>query len=112
MGVDFWICKACNRTFQDCGPHETCSEDEIGCGARYCSAECAKLRKPEIVDDLSWDEFEALSKDEQAKRRTTCADCRNELETHENLLMFLLASIGKTRGELVNEFRSAKEQRQ
>lgn len=108
MSVDFYTCKACAATFPDCGYYASCSEDEIGCGAHYCSDKCAQIRKPEIVDDLTWDEFAKLTDEEQAKRRTTCVDCRNELESDENLLLFLLNKLNKSHAELLSEFRAAK----
>ena len=107
MGVDFYACKACGRTFPDCGEYVTCSDDDNGCGARYCSAKCAQIQQPENEpDDVDWEAYEAMSEEEQKTYRTTCVDCRGDLESDENLLNFALAELGVTFEDLTTRYRA------
>ena len=84
MGVDFYVCRACDETFPDCGPYECCE----GCGAHYCSVECA---------DIDSDEDQ------------TCADCRGELDTDDNLLSLALEKLGMTREQLAAEYQAKSQ---
>ena len=92
MSVDFYTLPLALQPSQTADITQAVPEDEIGCGATTVQTSAHRSGKPEIVDDLTWDEFAKLTDEEQAKRRTTCVDCRNELESDENLLLFLLNS--------------------
>ncbi len=87
MGVDFYVCKACDKIFPDCGECVTCD----GCCSNYCSVECAGIEEDE---------------DEDGDMMQTCVDCRNELTSDENLLNLALDKLGITREQLVAEFEA------
>jgi hypothetical protein len=82
MGVDFYVCRACDETFPDCGPYVRCE----GCGKPYCGDECA---------DIDGDDQEQ-----------TCVDCRGELNTDDNLLALALEKLGMTREQLTAEYKA------
>lgn len=110
MGIDYKTCEACSKNFPDCGPHVTCESEQGGCGSHYCSRACARIEQELPMPEkerggTDWATFEALSEPEQALHRMTCADCRRDLESPENLLEFLLAQLGMSREDLVRGFR-------
>lgn len=110
MGVSFYTCKACGTTFPDCGSYVSCSEDGNGCGARFCSPECAQKDDPELdPDEIDWEKYEALSEEEQKPYRTTCSACRGDLENAENLLAFALTCLELSHSELVIKYREYRK---
>ena len=82
MGVDFYVCRACDETFPDCGAYVCCE----GCGHLYCGDECA---------DIDGDGQEQ-----------TCVDCRGDLDTDDNLLALALEKLGMTREQLTAEYKA------
>lgn len=78
MGVDFYTCQRCRRTFPDCGRYFSCS-----CEARFCSDRCGERQEVEPEDDEN-DEV------------TSCVFCRNEDASTADLLSFCLGELGIT----------------
>lgn len=107
MGVDFYICTKCSRTFPDCGEYSLCNEDHGGCGKVFCGTECAALEMPGRDRVLTWQEVEALPEGEFQALKTTCSDCRNENASDENLFYFLLKKLGTTRDDVAKEYLAA-----
>lgn len=74
MGVDYYTCANCERTFPDCSYYFTCAN----CEYSFCSDACGKKESmPEGIDDPDED-------------MTTCVLCRNESATDSQLLTALL----------------------
>jgi|HubBroStandDraft_4_1064222.scaffolds.fasta_scaffold00029_31 hypothetical protein len=42
MGVDWYPCNYCGRTFPDCGDYVLCSGNDGNCGTEWCSDKCAE----------------------------------------------------------------------
>ena len=45
MGVDFYVCRACDETFPDCGPYVRCE----GCGKPYCGDEKLGMTRGQLT---------------------------------------------------------------
>ena len=107
MGVHFYPCDHCNRTFPDCGSYLSCVE----CGRKWCDDNCAShcnLAKSdynqegtryEILDwdDERWDEAEYV-----------CSHCRIETASDSELFAFALKKLGVTREALEIEYIDQK----
>lgn len=88
MGVSFYTCEACNRTFPDCRAHFQC----YSCSSLFCSDECGGKQ----VYRESPPEYEEL---------TNCIFCRMEVVTDRDLLQFALKRLNLTRDQAVELYR-------
>jgi hypothetical protein len=95
MGVDFYTCENCGRTFPDCGPYFSC----YSCSARFCSNECG-------VKQVEDDESEGEPEDGRWKEEiTTCIFCRKESVTDRDLMLFLLKKLALSYDEAVELYK-------
>jgi hypothetical protein len=91
MGVDYYTCNHCDETFPDCGPMIWCA-----CGNKWDYDECAAADGYVEPEDDYEDEG-------------TCAFCRNEKATDEQLLAYLIDQVLTTRVEVEERYLALKE---
>lgn len=80
MGVDFYTCAFCQRTFPDCGPYFNCF-----CGEHFCTPACGGRQY--IDPEAGVEEY------------TSCVLCRVEEVTNRDMLTFLLKHFNLTYDE-------------
>ncbi len=95
MGISFWICHNCNRTFPDCGEYTRCNTCEL----HWCSDECAE------EEGYRWTEEE----DEYGEAITSCDFCRNEAVEDFELFAYALERLGLSREALEEEYLKNKD---
>jgi hypothetical protein len=88
MGVDFYTCANCERTFADCGPYFSC----FTCSEHFCTKKCGGrqvVEEPEDCDEVI----------------TTCILCRKESATSSDMVCFLLKKFGLTYDQALELYR-------
>lgn len=80
MGVDFYSCHHCEKTFADCGYYINCGNY---CGRVWCSDECA--------------EAEGVTTDEDTNEESPCSFCSKDNVEDYELLRFVLKKFKLTR---------------
>lgn len=98
MGVDFYTCENCERTFPDCGPYFSCT----GCYSRFCSDKCGV--KQIVQEEGEEDDGNYL------EEVTSCIFCRKESVTDHDMVHFLLKKAGLTYDQAVQIFREEPEE--
>jgi hypothetical protein len=102
MGVDFFVCAACEDTVCDCGPYTSC----CGCDGRFCVGCHPGPGLSE--DDVGRDGKIACDPEEARRKLEACPLCSlREVNTHA-LLYFLLRKLGWDREEAEGEFRKSR----
>lgn len=86
MGIDYLSCNYCGDGFPDVIDYVSCD-----CGNSWCSEECAKK------DGYKYN---------KRTGDTSCKYCRKEDFTDDELLKYALKLLGKTRKELINEYKN------
>lgn len=97
MGIDYYSCDYCGKSFPDCCNYEYCN-----CGKHWCSEHCAELAGLEVNREL--EECDDFS--EEMNGYKTCQYCRKEDVEDYNLVDFLLNKLEITREEAVKEYYS------
>lgn len=95
MGVDYYACQNCGRTFPDCGNYFSC----YTCDSRYCSDECGG--KEYVPEDPGEEEEE--EKDWEVA--TTCILCRRETIRDSDLVSFLCQKLNLTYDQAADLYR-------
>lgn len=90
MGVDFYTCSSCERTFPDCSYYFTCT----GCEMNFCSDKCGGREETNEDDDLP-----------RYERETSCVLCRKDEATDNQLLYFLLKKYNLTYDQIMEMYR-------
>jgi hypothetical protein len=93
MGVDFYNCEVCGEIFADCGEYVSCD----GCGAHWCSKECAEKAGGK-GGDYAWS-------------TDSCKLCRNEDADDADLFKFILQKYRVTREEVLAEYLQQQEEK-
>ncbi len=92
MSVDFHVCCSCGGTFVEySGRSRYCNDD---CGNRWCSDDCADS-----------DDYEERKIDSDGNRESSCAYCRGETFTENELLNFAIECLDTSREELIEEYK-------
>jgi|SRR6185369_15402067 len=99
MGVDFYTCANCERTFPDCGPYFSC-----WCGEHFCSKTCGGRQVVEEESD------EDVPDDEYREEVTSCILCRKESVTDRDMVRFLLKKLSLTYDQAIQMFREEPEE--
>lgn len=94
MSVDFFPCKACERTFPDCGPYVSCD-----CGNVWCSKKCAKEDGFIDIEDLDEED-----QNNWKHSSITCKYCRGEDVESELLFEFLMKKHNLKKEEIIKEY--------
>ena len=103
MGVDWYPCEDCGRTFPDCGPCGHCSCERFFCGS--CQNKFnVKYGTWDADDDEDYDPN--VHEDGLLKK---CDYCAFEKITAEDLLPFVLKKAGLTRKQAETQFREKNQ---
>lgn len=97
MGVDFYACNNCGDTFPDCGDYTSCE-----CGHNWCSDECAE------AEGWRQEEEEFTPEGSRWSQETSCSYCRKEDFGDLALLDFCLELLGKTREEIILQYKNIR----
>lgn len=87
MGIDYFSCNYCSDSFPDVIDYVSCD-----CGNHWCSEECAK--KDKFRRKVNGD--------------SSCKFCRGEDFSDGELLKYSLKLLGKTRKELITQYKNKK----
>jgi hypothetical protein len=85
VSIDYYSCKHCGSTFNDCGDYVSCD-----CGEVWCSDKCAKK-----------DGYKYSSR----KGESSCKFCREEDFEDEKLLKFALKILNMKRKDLIEKYK-------
>jgi len=97
MGVDFYACANCGRTFPDCGYYFSC----YTCNHHFCSNDCGGREVEQDPNDPDGTKgYEEI---------TTCILCRKEDATDYQLLKFLLNHFKITREQAMELYRNGEQ---
>lgn len=115
MGVDFYSCHVCDEVFDDCGHlYNECEE----CGKRicfWCQEEMGmrsdtKYFSEGVMPLGEYWESETWTGTDRGVHTTyrlvACPYCKNEVIDDEKVLKYLLAKLGLTKDDVINEFKS------
>jgi hypothetical protein len=80
MGIDYYTCCSCDKSFPDCGSYYNCEF----CGSMFCSRKCADLKLIEVDEDDEEDSGEDTYVEEYS-----CCVCRKE-DAPANVLLNVL----------------------
>lgn len=93
MGVDYYACEKCNKTYPDCGNYFVCR----GCDSNFCSDKCgARQIVEDEIDEYDFD-------------LTTCVFCRKEVFTDNQIICALLKHFSITREQAIEICRQQEE---
>jgi len=115
MGVDWYPCKSCGKTFPDSGHYVSCPY----CRTHWCNYKCAE--KDGYMEDqckLGYEVIEGYEQNEECEEsdKNSCFKCDNYIkggckycrqEDFEDVILldYLLQSLNKTREELITEYK-------
>ena len=101
MGVDYYVCRGCGEPYPDCSSRcVTCSEDQGGCGAGFCSADCAERLNWDVAPFPTYAEERAMSRLERDALLCSCVVCRKTAPEWADLAKFLLRRLGLSETQL------------
>jgi hypothetical protein len=103
MGVSYYTCDSCSRTYPDCGYYGYCK-----CGASLCDWCYDEARKKHggIEEEEADELIKAGEMDEYlGPTAKACPLCTLETITDATMVVFLLKQVGKTRKQVEKEMR-------
>lgn len=96
MGIDYYSCNYCGKTFPDCGHYVYCNDD---CGRHWCSDSCASEEGRRQIDD------------DTDPNSYNCNFCRKEDVDDHELFKFLMKTHKLTRKKLLKMYLEAKKKK-
>lgn len=102
MGVDYFVCRGCNEPYPDCSSRcAWCSEDAGGCGAGFCSRDCADLCNWDIAPFPTYAEERAMNQLQREALLCSCVACRKDEPEAADLVKFLLKRLSMSESDLL-----------
>jgi uncharacterized protein (UPF0212 family) len=97
MGVDYYACNNCGKTFNDCGDYATCET----CGHMLC---------PRCMDKFGVGSSMVMPNNDSAEDGyDPCPFCTKKIVSNITLLGYALVQLGMTKEELIKKYKEEKE---
>ena len=97
MGRSYYVCDGCKDTYPDDSEYVI----HCSCERAYCDVKCAEKYGWHYDEKTGDDEIDF---DDYGEIKSSCDYCSNKIATDEDLLVYILELLNKSRSEIEKDY--------